>query len=93
MPWIKRLPIAVCILIACSYIFIFSLRNNQLVDVDLLFIVLPQMKIELVIIATFIVGSLTGVLSSLLLMAKMRRKYRVRLYKAERQQKMSESKV
>ena len=89
MPWIKRLPIILIILITCFYIFVFSLRNTQLVDVDLLFIVLAQQKVEVIIIASFILGGIAGILASLILIFRMRSKYRVRLYKAERQNKMA----
>lgn len=88
MFWLKRLPLIAVVLLTCSYIFIFSLRNHQSVDVDLVFLILQQQPLDGVLIATFIIGALTGLASSLLLWLRLRHKYRVKLYKAERQQKM-----
>lgn len=88
MLWFKRICIAAVLITACALIFVFCLRNNVLVDVDLLFYTLPQIKLDLLLIATFIAGGLLGVLSALALMLTMRRKYRVALSKAQRQQQL-----
>ena len=93
MSWIKKLTIIAAVLISCGYIFVFSLSNKQFVDLNLLFITLPHLRIEFVIITTFVLGALLGLLASLGWWLKMRRKYRVLLYKANRQQAIREKKI
>lgn len=93
MPWIKKLLIIAFALITGAYIFVFSLSNNQLVDINLLFITLPQLRIELVVIVCLVTGGLLGLLASLGLWLSLRKKYRIMLYKANRQQEMRVGKV
>jgi uncharacterized integral membrane protein len=83
MAWLKRFLLIFVILIACVYVILFSLRNTVLVDLDLFFITLNQVPIELAVVGSFIIGGLLGVLSSFSLLYRMRKKYRQALFAAK----------
>jgi uncharacterized integral membrane protein len=81
--WIKRLITLALVLGFSAFVVLFTLRNNALVDIDLLFVYFDQVKIELALVASFIIGGLLGMLSILPLWYSIRKKYRVQLAKAQ----------
>lgn len=88
MLWFKRSLIALIFLVLSFYVFVVCLRNHALVDLDLFFIAFTQIKLELLLVASFIVGGFAGVLASLLMMWRMRSKHSVEVYKLERQNQL-----
>ena len=73
---IKRILIALLLIAICAYVFFFSIKNSTIVDLDLLFIQLTNIKIELAMVASFILGGFFGLLSSIPLILEIRKKYR-----------------
>ena len=81
MIWIKRLLIFVLLLCCCFYILAFSLKNNTLVDIDLVFLQYQQRQLEFVLVAAFVAGGLAGLLASLPLLFRQAKKHRAALAK------------
>jgi len=77
--WIKRLLIAALLLAVCSYVFMFSIKNSTIVDLDLLFIQLTGIRIELAMVASFIFGGFFGLLASIPFMFELQMKNRRKL--------------
>ncbi len=60
--WTRRLILASIIISLGAYVLFFTLNNTQHVSVDFLFAAWPEAPIELVIVSSFIVGGLCGLL-------------------------------
>ena len=73
----KRTLLLVLLLSVCGFVLVFCLANSVEVDVNLLFFHFSGVQFDLVVIASFIAGGLSGVLSSLMYVRKIRKKYRV----------------
>ena len=76
LSWIKRLLIAVLIMVSCGYVVLFCVKNSTVVDIDLFFIKLHGVKLELAMVASFILGGLVGVLSSVPMLLAVSKRYR-----------------
>lgn len=82
MAWLKRILIVAVFLLTCFFVIFFSLRNTLLVDIDLFFVQFTAVPIESVVVSSFILGGLAGVLASLALLYRMRKKYRQAMRRA-----------
>ncbi len=65
MLWIKRILVAALVLLCSAYVLLFSLRNQAIVDIDLVFIQLQAIQLEFALVSSFIVGGLLGLCSAL----------------------------
>ncbi len=64
LTWFYRILITAVIFVCCSYVVLFCIKNNTVVDIDLIFMKLTGINLELAIVASFIAGGLLGLLSS-----------------------------
>jgi uncharacterized integral membrane protein len=78
MVWIKRLFITALILIFSTFVVLFTLRNNALVDIDLVFIYLAAVKIELALVLSFILGGLMGLFAIIPLYFRIKKRFSTR---------------
>lgn len=83
MNWLKRLLVVLLLLLSSAYVLLFCLRNSTFVDIDLFFLKLTHVPIELGLVGSFILGGLFGILASFSLLYKMRKKYRKALLQAK----------
>lgn len=74
MVWFKRALLVILLLAFAGASLLFTLRNQALVNIDLLFIYLPSVKIELALVLSFILGALFSLLLCSVWVLKMRRK-------------------
>lgn len=86
---LKRTLIAIFIAVCCGYVVLFCLKNSTIVDIDLFFIQLTEIKLELALVVSFISGGLVGLLSSIPLLFSVRKKYR-RLLKTQKNKTQKE---
>ncbi|NRA41852.1 MAG: LapA family protein [Pseudomonadales bacterium] len=61
---IRRILFALIALALAAYVVFFTLANHQLLDLDLLFIQLNQVPVELALILSFIAGGLSGIVAA-----------------------------
>lgn len=73
---LKKILSVFLVIACCIYVALFCLKNSTLVDIDLLFVKLPAVKIELALVASFIAGGLAGLISAIPFLLGMRKKYR-----------------
>ncbi len=77
MLWVKRILIVALILLCSAYVLLFSLRNQAVVDIDLVFMQLSAIQLEFALVSSFVVGGLLGLFSALplylLKVSKLRR--------------------
>jgi len=75
--WFKRIKLALIVLLLLAmfaYIVTFVISNNSMADINFIFLQLTQVPVELVVIASFVVGALAGLLAASLLLYKASRK-------------------
>lgn len=82
MIWIKRLLVLVVVLSFSTYVVLFTLSNNTLVNIHLIFFSLSDVKIELALVLSFVFGGLLGLLAIAPLWYSLRKKYRVAMAQA-----------
>lgn len=85
MLWFKRIIVSVLLLVAAAYTILFTLENTARIDINLFFIQFADVQLDLVVLLSFIVGGLAGLLSAAGLLLAQRKKYRVALFKAQQQ--------
>ena len=74
MVWVKRALLVILLLAFAGASLLFTLRNQALVDIDLLFIHFSSVKVELALVLSFILGALFSLLLCSVWVLKMRRK-------------------
>lgn len=74
MIWFKRALLLVLLLAFAGMSLLFTLRNQALVDIDLLFVHFSSVKIELALVLSFILGALFSLLLCSVWVLTMRRK-------------------
>ena len=65
MLWIKRILVAALILLCSVYVLLFSLSNHAVVDIDLVFMQLQAIQLEIALVSSFVIGGLLGLCSAL----------------------------
>lgn len=65
------------LLAAFAYVLTFSISNNAKVEVNLLFTQLTDLPVELLVISTFVLGALSGLLAASLLLYRSYRRNRL----------------
>lgn len=81
MIWIKRVLVLAVVLSFSAYVVLFTLSNNDLVNVDLIFFSFSDVKIEFALVLSFVLGGLLGLLAIAPLWYSLRKKYRVAMAK------------
>lgn len=76
---VKTLLRVLLVLAAFAYVLTFSITNNAKVEVNLLFTQLHDMPVELLVISTFVLGALSGLLAASYLLYRMYRRNRLLL--------------
>lgn len=76
MIWIRFGLIGLLLICAVAFVITFTTLNSEIVDVHLVFIELHQVKMEVVLIWSFILGGLLGVASGFGLLMNEKRKLR-----------------
>lgn len=71
----KRILLIAFFLACCAYVVLFCFKNSVVVDIDLLFVQLSAVKLEMALVASFVAGGLAGLLSSIPFLLGMRKKY------------------
>lgn len=74
--YLKKILTALLFIVCCIYVLLFSIKNSAVVDIDLLFVQLKAVKIELALVFSFISGGLAGLISAMPLLLRMRKKFR-----------------
>lgn len=76
MVWIKRALLVMILLAFAGASLLFTLRNQALVEIDLLFLHFPAVKIELALVLSFILGALFSLLLCSFWVLRMRRQFK-----------------
>lgn len=74
---IKTLISVLLVLAAFAYVLVFAISNKALVDVNLVFIQLSQLPVELLVVSTFVLGAFSGLLAASLLLYRAHRRNRL----------------
>ena len=88
MIWLKRIFYFLVLLVCLgfgAYILLIALRNHELVNFDLFFFQLEQVRIEVLVIGSFLLGGLLGIVSWLIPSAFIWLKHRRSLSKAKKE--------
>ena len=57
MIWLKRLVFILLVFCVLAYTILFSLRNHSQIDIDLVFILLPDVQVEFALVWSFVFGA------------------------------------
>lgn len=70
--WLKRLLVLTLFILLLVFFVDFTLSNKQQVNLDLLGLVLPSVATSTVVIATFLLGGVLGLLASMTVVTRLR---------------------
>ena len=70
--WLKRLLVLAVFILLLVFFVDFTLSNKQQVSLDLLGLVLPSVATSTIVIATFLLGGVLGLLAAMMAVARLR---------------------
>lgn len=88
MLWFKRiiiLSVVLLLLAVAVYAILFTLKNTAQTNVDLVFIQFTDQPVDLIVICSFVLGGLLGLVSSVGLFLAQTKKHRKALNKVRKQ--------
>ena len=70
--WLKRLLLLAVFILLLVFFVDFTLSNKQQVNLDLLGFMLPSVATSTIVIATFLLGGVLGLLASMMVVTRLR---------------------
>ena len=69
--WLKRLLVLVVFLVLLVFFVNFTLANTQLVSLDLVGFILPEVTLSTLVLVPFVLGGIVGLLVSMAIVARI----------------------
>ena len=70
--WLKRLLVLVVFILLLVFFVDFTLSNKQQISLDLLGLMLPSVATSTIVMATFLLGGVLGLLVSMMVVTRLR---------------------